>query len=338
MFALLLIWIQFAACAALIVYAGAALSRYGDIIADKTGLSGNWVGLILLATVTSLPELATGASAVTVANAPNIAVGDVLGSCVFNLMLLVVLDFLHREESFYRRASQGHILSAAFGIVLIGLAGASILFAQHSALISFRHIGIYVPIFIILYFAAGRAIFFYQRDHITEDVEESASRYPDTTLMQALARYGLSATIVVAAGIWLPFIGTELADAMHWQKSFVGTMFIAGATSLPELSVTVAALRLRALDMAIASLLGSNLFDIVILAIDDLLYKQGPLLAHVSDMHAMTAMSAVIMNGMIIIGLLYRPQHRVMRAVGWVSIGLALVYLLNSYVMYLYGE
>lgn len=44
--------------------------------------------MILLATVTSLPELVTGVSAVTMAGAPDIAVGDALGSCVFNLAIL----------------------------------------------------------------------------------------------------------------------------------------------------------------------------------------------------------------------------------------------------------
>ena len=86
------IWLQFLLCAALIGGAGYQLSRYGDAIAQRTGLSGSWIGVALLATVTSLPELATGISSVAVANAPNLAVGDALGSCVVNLVFLVVID------------------------------------------------------------------------------------------------------------------------------------------------------------------------------------------------------------------------------------------------------
>lgn len=122
-----MVWLQMGACAILIAIAGTKLSRYADVIADKTGLSGNWIGLILLATVTSLPGLATGISAVTIAGAPNIAVGDVLGSCVFNLAILVLLDFLHRGDSVYSRANQGHILSAGFGIVLLGFVAMNLL-------------------------------------------------------------------------------------------------------------------------------------------------------------------------------------------------------------------
>lgn len=113
-----LVWLQFLLCALVIGVAGVKLSRYGDVIAEKTGVSRTWVGLILLATVTSLPELVTGVTAVTAAAVPNIAIGDVLGSCVFNLLLVVMLDFLHRGESVFTRATQGHILSAGFGTLL----------------------------------------------------------------------------------------------------------------------------------------------------------------------------------------------------------------------------
>lgn len=122
MTALTLTWLEFALCAFLIGAAGPELSRSGDIIADKTGISGNWIGLILLGAVTSLPELVTGVSAVTIANTPNIAVGDIFGSCVFNLLILVAIDFMYRETPVYRRAHQGHILSAGFGVILIGFA------------------------------------------------------------------------------------------------------------------------------------------------------------------------------------------------------------------------
>ena len=125
---------------------------------------------------------------------------------------------------------------------------------------------------------------------------------------------------------------------MGWHKTFVGTLFVAIATSLPELAVTVAALRIGALDMAIGNLLGSNLFNIVILALDDLFFLKGPLLAHVSSVHAVSALSALVMTGIVIVGLLYRPKTRVLGAVGWISLGLMTVYLLNSFVLYLYGE
>jgi len=82
------IWIQFAACTAIILYSGTRLSLYGDVIAEKSGLGRTWIGVILMASVTSLPELVTGISSVAIYNLPNIAAGDVLGSCMFNLLIL----------------------------------------------------------------------------------------------------------------------------------------------------------------------------------------------------------------------------------------------------------
>jgi len=335
---LTLIWLQFGLCALFIGAAGPELSRSGDIIADKTGVSGNWIGLILLGAVTSLPELITGLSAVTVANEPNIAVGDIFGSCVFNLLILVAVDFMYRETPVYRRAHQGHILSAGFGVILIGFAGMNLLVADHRANYAIGHVGLYTPILVGLYLLAMRSVFTYERDHREAFVEGAAERYPDVTLQAAIIRYILAAMFVIAAGVWLPFAGAELADAMGWKTTFVGSLFVAAATSLPELVVTIAAVRIGALNMAIANLLGSNLFNMLALAIDDVFYAKGPLLWDVSPAHAFSAVSAVIMAGLVIVSLLYRPSRRLFRAVGWTSLGLFVLYLFNSYIVYLHGS
>lgn len=331
-----LIWFEFSICAALIGLAGTKLCRYADVIADKTGLSGSWVGLILLATVTSLPELVTGVSAITLANVPNIAVGSLLGSCVFNLAILVMLDYLVRGESLYRRASPSHILSAGFGVILIGFVGLNVLLVGKTTF-NLGHIGIYTPFIILFYIVAMRALYVHEHRQVKEFAEQVADRYPDITLFQAYIRYALSALAVIAAGIYLPFVGTQLAEAMGWHNTFVGTLFIAGITSLPELAVSIAAFRMGALDMAIANLLGSNLFDILILALEDATFLTGPLLAYVSPIHAFSAMSAVIMSGIVIIGLVYRPNTRLFLSIGWISLSLFTLYLLNTYVFYLHG-
>ncbi len=332
-----IIWLQFVACAVLIGVAGTKLSRYADVIADKIGLSGSWVGLILLATVTSLPELVTGISALTLAHSPDIAVGGVLGSCVFNLAILVILDFMIRGESIYHRAHRNHLLTAGFGVVMIGFAGVSIILTSIGFSMDFAIIGLYTPVIIVLYLIAMRVLFVREHAQIEQLVEQIASRYPDITLLQANIGYALSAFVVIAAGIYLPVVCAQLAEIMGWHNSFVGTLFVAGATSLPELAVTIAALRMGALDMAIANLLGSNLFNILVLAIDDLVFVKGALLSYASTTHAISALSAVIMTGFVIIGLVYRPATRLMFNIGWISVALLILYLLNTYILYLYG-
>jgi len=91
---------------------------------------------------------------------------------------------------------------------------------------------------------------------------------------------------VVGVGIALPFVAARLAELMGWKQTFVGTLLIVGITSLPELVVSVAAVRIGAIELAMADLLGSNLFNMVVIAVDDLLYPKGPLLSHVSPVHA----------------------------------------------------
>jgi cation:H+ antiporter len=336
MTSILLPWLKFAVCVALIGVAGPALSYYGDTIAKLTGLSRSWVGLVMLASATSLPELFTGVSSVTVANAPNIAVGDLFGASIFNLVTLVLLDALSREEPMYRRIDQGHILTAGFGVIMIGFVGAMVLLSRNGLIMSFMHVSLYSPIIVVLYLVAVRAAFVYERRQRREPVIAE----PDThiTLRTAALRYGLAAVVIGAAGTWLPFIGVEIATVMGWKTSFVGTVFIGIATTVPELVVTVSALRLGAVDMAIGNLLGSNLFDMLILAVDDVAYSKGPLLSSVSPVHAISAFAAVIMSGIFIVALLFRPETRLRGTVGWVSLSLLLVYLFSAYAIYLLGH
>lgn len=332
-----LAWIEFLISALLIAAAGARLARYGDVIAEKTGLSGNWIGLILLSTVTSLPELFTGISAVALADLPDIAVGNLLGASVFVLLMIVVLDFLQRGESLYTRVSQGHILSAAFALVMLGLVGVNLILPPAGPPLAFGHIGAYTPALVTIYVVALRAVFRYEQRAASAYVHAAAKRFPHMTLRQAAVRYALAAVMVVGAALWLPFAAGNLAQAMGWQDAFVGTVFVALATTLPELAVTLGALRVGALDMAIGNLFGSILFNMLLIAVNDVIYLKGPLLAHVSGLHAVSALSAMIMTGAAIIGLIYRPRTRLMKTVGWVSLSLLAVYILNVYIFYLYG-
>lgn len=330
-----LIWLQFALCAAVIGFAGVRLSRYGDAIATLTGLSRNWVGMILLATVTSLPELVTGLSAVTVAAAPDIAVGDVLGSCVFNLAILALIDVFYRQGAMYEHAGTGHIVSAGFGVVLLAAVALAMLLTSQGVMPTIGHISFASVMIFGLYLVAMRALY------LTEQRNTSAVQAAEPTgmtLKAALMGYGIASVVIVVAGIWLPMIGVELAQVMGWSNSFVGTLFVAFATSVPELATTWGAVRIGAIDMAIGNLLGSNLFDVLILAIDDFAYLRGPIYADVSTVHAISALTACLMSGAVIVALAYRPVSRVWHTASWASLSLLVLYLLNAMVQFLHSR
>ncbi len=329
---MVLAWLEFGVAAVVIAASGVWLARFGDAIGEKTRLGGTWVGVILVATVTSLPELVTGISSVTLADAPNIAVGNALGACVLNLALVAVLDFLYREMPIYLKASGGHILSAGFSIIMIGLVAFSLLAGEVAGL-ALWHVGIYSPAIFLLYAVAVRSIFLQEQRRSAE--QEFGDRYANLSLLQALAGYAAAAAAIVAAGMVLPFTAVRLAEVMNWGQSLVGTLFVTAATSLPEAAATLAALRIGAIDLAIGNLLGSNLFNVLIIAIDDVAYLRGPLLSHVSDTHAVSALSALTMTGAAVVGLHYRPKTRLFQVVGWISLALVLMYVLNGLVLYL---
>jgi len=330
-----LAWLQFFACAVAIAVAGYKLACVGDIIAEKIKLGRTWVGVILLATVTSLPELVSGISSVTLADAPDIAVGSILGACVFNLALLAFLDFFYREMPIYQKASSGHILSAGFSIILIGLVLFSLL-TRDAATLRLGHIGIYTPLILMLYAVAIRALYVQEHRQAVEIAIEEA--YHEHSLRRAIINYVVASAVVVVAALWMPFAALAVAETMGWGQTFVGTLLVAFATTLPEAASTFGALRIGAIDLAIGNLLGSNLFNVAIIAFDDIAYLKGPLLTHVSDTHAISGVSAIVMTGAAVVGLYYRPAARVLKAGGWVSLALFLTYVLNSWVLYLRGH
>lgn len=327
----MIIWLQFILCTAIILFAGTKLSKYGDVIAEKTGLSRTWIGVVLLASVTSLPELITGVSSVTFFDLPNIAVGDVLGSCMFNILIIALMDLRTRTSPITSQAHQGHVLTAGFGIVLLGLVSISIYAGANFPNLGW--VGLYSLIFIVVYLGAMRMVFRYEkRRHATLITETDEIQYKHISKRKAYVMYALNALLVIAAAGWLPHIGDEIAEITGLGNTFVGTIFIAFSTSLPEVVVSFAALRAGAVDLAMGNLFGSNLFNIGILAVHDIFYTKGPLLASVTGSHLITANAAIVMMTIAVVGLTYRAERK--RLLAWDSIGIILVYAISTWLLF----
>ena len=328
-----MIWMQFAATALVIVLAGARLARYGDVLGEKSGLGRSWIGVVLLAATTSLPELFTGFGATALAALPDIAVGDVLGSCMFNLLILSLMDAV-QPEPLSTRAHQGHALSIGFGLVLTSIAGFGLL--GDARLPAIGWIGLSTPALIGLYFVSMRVIFTHEQRRRAREVREVAEELPygETTLRTAALHYAGAALLVVGAALWLPRLGAELARQTGLGEAFVGSLFIAITTSLPEIVVSLAAVRIGAIDLGIGNVLGSNLFNLLILGLDDLFYRQGPLLAAADASHAVAIPAVVAMNALFLIGLTYRVMTKRF-AVAWDTGAMAAVYVAAVALTYL---
>jgi cation:H+ antiporter len=299
-----MIWLQFLATALVIVVAGVRLARYGDVIGEKTGLGRSWVGVVLLAATTSLPELFTGFSATAITVLPDIAIGNIVGSCMLNLLILSAMDAV-QPEPLSARAHQDHALSIGFGLLLIGVAGVGLAGGQRFP--AWGGIGLYTPVLIALYFVAMRVIFRHEQHRRRESREVAEElQYARVSFGAAVAQYSLAAVAVITAALWLPGLAAELARQTGLGQAFVGSLFVPMVTSLPEIVVSLAAVRLGAVDLGIGNVLGSNLFNLLILGLDDLFYREGPLLAGAGASHGVTILAVVVMYALFLIGLTYK--------------------------------
>lgn len=322
-----MLYVQFIVLAALILYAGIRIARYGDIIAEKTGLGRTWVGSVLLGTTTSLPELSTGISAVTYAKAPDIIMGNVAGACLFNLFLLAILDLFQRPKPLSSVVYQGHVLGAAFGILLAGIAAAPILVAGH---VDILWISPYSFLIAGTYLTAIRLGYAHEKRRVqkTFEVLKSEEKYRDITTRKAWIYFLFFALIIVGASIFLPKKAVEIARHTGLGLTVVGTLFVALSTTLPELVVSISATRSGALDLAVGNIFGSNIFNLLILAIGDIFFVQGPLYAFVSPKHIFSLVSIIAMTAVSVIGLTYRAEKKY-SALSLDSIVILLIYAAN---------
>ena len=331
-----MIWIELLVCAALLIWAATYLAKYGDILSEKTGLGRAWIGAILIAGVTSLPELASGVSAVAWLKAPNLAAGAVLGSCLFNLALIAMMDLAYQPGRVLAKAQDVHILSGGLGILLLGLVTMGILVGAgltHFGLlgVSFLSLGI-----LAFYLIGARMIARLEQQRVAEVLEQEAKEqnYGQVTARKAYIVFILNAVAVVALGIWLSSIGDRLAATTGLSRSFVGNLFLATTTSLPEIAASLAAIRMAAIDLAIGNVLGSNLFNIVLFTVYDIADGRANFWISLNNANAFAAVMTMMMTGVVIISLMYRASPRLPYRLSWDGLALVSMYLASIAVLY----
>ena len=329
-----MVWLKFLLCLIIILFAGTKLARYGDAIAEKTGLGRIWIGLVLLAIVTSMPELATGVSAAALVKLPDLALGTLFGSCLFNLVILALLDVLYRRTPILSKVSLSHMASAGMGILLIAVAAGSILAGGRFPGLALGWVGISGIVIIILCLVGARQMFRFERKQQSALPQAASFQYKEIPTRVAYLRFASAAIAVIGAGIWLSFVGKEIAQTTGWDASFVGSLFLAITTSMPELVVTVAAVRLGAIDMAVADILGANMLDIVGILWADLFYTQGPILAAVSRVHLITAVVVMVMSLLVIVGLRFRQKRKTFVVISWYGPLLIGLYIFGAYALF----
>lgn len=329
----MLLYLQFLFLAAVILFAGVRIARYGDIIAEKTGLGRTWVGSVLIGTTTSLPELTTGISSVTYAGAPDIVMGNIAGACLFNLLLLAILDLLQRPKPLSSVVFQGHVLSATLGILLGSIVVVALLIGRQVGPLLW--ISPYSLLIAGVYFVAMKLSYTHEKRRMAQmfDVLKAEVRYGTISSRKAWVYFAFYAAVTVGAAIFLPRMAVEVAAQTGLGQTVVGTLFVALATTLPELVVSISATRSGAIDLAVGNIFGSNIFNFLILALSDLFFLQGPIFSSVSPRHVFSLVSIIAMTAVSVIGLTYRAEKKLL-PLSFDSLAIFLIYTANMAVLF----
>ncbi|OQW32790.1 MAG: hypothetical protein A4E19_05375 [Nitrospira sp. SG-bin1] len=308
----------FIVSAGAIVFAGTRLSHHGDQIAELTGLGRLWIGVVLMAAATSLPEVLTTMSASWI-EAPDLAAGNLFGAGLSNMLTLGLIDLLYRQKRVWRQAALGHTLTAALAMVLTALAAFFVLLR-----IDVVHLGVGLESAILLMlYVLGMRLVFRQEDMARRQLERKAvvegfveAHHADVNhrgeLRRAVIGFLIGALVLLMAAPLLAWSAERIAEESGITATFIGTSLVAITTSLPELVVSISAVRLGAFDLAVGNLFGSNAFNMAAFFFADLAYREGGLLSAVSSTHALTALWSIIMMNIGLMGIIYRAERRFM--------------------------
>jgi len=330
--------VMFVILAGFIIVVGKKLSLYGDAIGDLMGIEKSWIGIVMLAAVTSLPEMVTSISATLMGN-PEMAVSNIFGSNLFNIFVVFIIDvFVLKNTSFSSNVSSKNFMGAFWAIILTLIFLLGFLFPTEGIL----NISLFSLIILGVYFLAMKAIYLYEHNgnnELSEKLETSKKEVHQITeagitLPTAKKGFIISAFLVVILGTGLSFVGDKIAVTpifgIELGKSFVGLILIALATSLPELTVSIEAIKLGSFDMAAGNLLGSNIFNIMIIFITDLFFRRGNIYSVLTSFHMLTAMFSMLILLVFMIGIMFKMKRK-----RYDTYMIGFVYFVAMYILYI---
>lgn len=312
-----MIFLIYAIIAAGVTFLSVKAADYVDLIDKKTSLSGAFIGGIMLSAVTSLPELFTSLSSTLLLDEPGLCIGNILGSDLFNLAALAVLIVVFNRSFAVADIAHSHqnvlwLLLVAYGALALNMMGI--------LSVELFTVSITSVILIACYAASVKYL---SGEESAEDDEEDTS---PLTLKQVLIRFAFVAAGIVVLSILISQVTDMLAEELNLGKSLAGALFMGVATSLPELSSTIALFRKKSFDIAVGNIVGSNIFNLIILSLSDILYT-GTGLYDFSDSKTVALLVFGFLAHPLILCAL-KLRHR------WVQVGLS-VGAVASYVGFL---
>jgi cation:H+ antiporter len=326
----------FAAAAVAVWIAGTRLARFADAISGKTGIGQAAIGLVMLGGITSLPEIAVATTA-TLNGAPTLSINDVLGSASINILILAIADAAYRREALTSHVpTLGVALQGVVGIIALALVAISTSMGEGQ----FLGIGWGSWLIALSYAICIRLLVKSRIDrkwHPDADKpagERDAQESQEEPSLRRLIGYAaICAVVILVAGFLLASTGEVLAEKTGLGTSFFGAVALGFATSLPELSTVLEAVRLRRYTMAISDVFGTNLFNVTILVLVDVLHRGGPVLVEAGRFAATAALLALVLTAIYLAGMLERRDRTVLR-MGYDSIAVVVTYFGGLVLLY----
>ncbi|WP_341358975.1 hypothetical protein V5H98_14615 [Georgenia sp. M64] len=302
----------FLVTAAVVTGAGVRLARAGDEIAERAHLSKLLVGMLLMAAATSLPEIVTDVAA-ALADAPDLALGDLFGSSMANMAILAVVDLLHRHRV-WPAVEVGHARVASVAIALTALAVLGILTPTGLAVgwVGLDTLGVAAAYVAAVAWMRRSPQGRFGRDELLP-VPTGWTRPARGELRPAVVRFAVAAGAILVAAPALAVSGQRIAGLTGLGQTFVGAVLLAVTTSLPELVASVAAARIGSHDLAVGNLFGSNAFNMLALVIVDAAYLEGPVLAAADPSQAVAGTGAVLLMALALAAIVHGVETRVRR-------------------------
>jgi len=326
-------WLMFAINAALIVVAGVKLTYYAERFSDEFNIGKVWLGIVLLGLVTSLPEAISSLSAVVSLHAYDLAIANLLGSNNFNPMLLVVMDVVYRKGVLTNNIvlDNSNIISGFFVIVLELLVIAGILVPGVFSHPVIGRFSLSTVLIFVIFLSGMKLLYSFNNDGVSDgDGNETHSMHCRAGIIAGLFA---SAIVVIFAAIWLAASAEVIADKTGLGRTFVGSIFLACVTSLPEMVVSLSALRMGALGMAAGNIFGSNMINIFILAVCDIVHHGMPILSVVSKINALTACLGGVLVFVAMAGMLFNKKKAYF-GVGIDSVIMTILFFIGTAVLY----
>ena len=255
----ILVYILYVLTVAVVVVLSIKLGKYVDIIDAKSNISGAFIGGVMLAAVTSLPELFTSLSAVWVVKENSLVIGNILGSDLINFAFFGVILLIFSRGLKKAKFSKFYYLALGICVCMYGAVAIGLYLADD---VKFTWFSLASPVILVLY-----VIYVSKMPKSSESDDKECD--DNLTLKQAVIRFGICAVILIGSSIALTYLTDMVADRLNLGKTFAGALFLGVATSLPELISSVTLCHRGNFDAAAGNIIGSNIFNFTILFVAD---------------------------------------------------------------------